>query len=95
LHSTQLVRKRGTYTAIGYTLSTAIALELLVPHSSLHSSLQSQIERQFVSIPKLQSQLMYCSTKKEFNSAPVNAVGVAHDDISKGRKYGDIVFSHV
>jgi len=35
---------------------------------------------------------MYCSTEKEFKSVPVNAVGVAHDDISKGRKYGDIVF---
>jgi len=36
--------------------------------------------------------LEWIQTAAQFDFAVMNAVGVAHDDISKGRKYGDIVF---
>jgi len=93
LESTQDVALNLSSATIGYTFSTAIALELMVPHSSLHQQIAQKTKETLVPYPKVTRALKYCSTEKEFEILENDTVGVALDDMAKGTKYGDIAFT--
>eukprot|EP01124_Arcella_intermedia_P017112 TRINITY_DN237_c1_g1_i3.p1 TRINITY_DN237_c1_g1~~TRINITY_DN237_c1_g1_i3.p1 ORF type:complete len:613 (-),score=92.98 TRINITY_DN237_c1_g1_i3:46-1824(-) len=73
----------------GYTFSTALGLELLVPNSGLYVLLGKV---GFLPMERKEKSLVYCYNEAEFSKLENNWIGVAVDDISKGVKYGDIAF---